>query len=309
MLERRIKVTQQFIIIILLIALGYGLKKLKYFKANDSQIFATLVLNITLPSLVIVNLNKAELDLSLSILPIMMIIFGVLAKIIVIWCFLNHDNQVRGTVGMMTASLNIGLFAYPLVEAIWPEKGMIYFGMADIGGAIIMFGVTYFVGSYFSEGPDSFDFKYLGKNIVKSVPLMTYMIMFILNLLNIHFPKPVIDFFSVLSQANMPLSMLLLGLMLSFNIEKRYLPLVLKYLSLHYGLGLIAGLLVYSFLPVDDAMINKTLLITWLLPVGVSIIPYSIQFKYKTLPIVGMVTNLTIVISIVIIYVYQALFI
>ncbi|WP_210145980.1 AEC family transporter [Staphylococcus sp. GDH8C107P] len=301
--------TQQFIIIILLIALGYGLKKLKYFKANDSQIFATLVLNITLPSLVIVNLNKAELDLSLSILPIMMIIFGVLAKIIVIWCFLNHDNQVRGTVGMMTASLNIGLFAYPLVEAIWSEKGMIYFGMADIGGAIIMFGVTYFVGSYFSEGPDSFDFKYLGKNIVKSVPLMTYMIMFILNLLNIHFPKPVIDFFSVLSQANMPLSMLLLGLMLSFNIEKRYLPLVLKYLSLHYGLGLIAGLLVYFFLPVDDAMIKTTLLITWLLPVGVSIIPYSIQFKYKTLPIVGMVTNLTIVISIVIIYVYQALFI
>ncbi|RIM62787.1 AEC family transporter, partial [Staphylococcus arlettae] len=77
----------------------------------------------------------------------------------------------------------------------------------------------------------------------------------------------------------------------------------------HYGLGLIAGLLVYFFLPVDDAMIKTTLLITWLLPVGVSIIPYSIQFKYKTLPIVGMVTNLTIVISIVIIYVYQALFI
>ena len=31
---------------------------------------------------------------------------------------------------------------------------MIYFGMADIGGAIIMFGVTYFVGSYYSEGSD-----------------------------------------------------------------------------------------------------------------------------------------------------------
>ncbi len=40
---------------------------------------------------------------------------------------------------------------------------MIYFGMADIGGAIIMFGVTYFVGSYFSSAGDSFDFKYLGK--------------------------------------------------------------------------------------------------------------------------------------------------
>ena len=77
--------TQQFIIIILLIALGYVLKRINYFKANDSQVFSTLVLNITLPSLVIVNLNGASLDLSLSILPIMMILYGVIAKVIVIW--------------------------------------------------------------------------------------------------------------------------------------------------------------------------------------------------------------------------------
>ena len=64
---------------------------------------------------------------------------------------------------MMTASLNIGLFAYPLVDDL-AKNGMIYFGMADIGGAIIMFGVTYFVGSYFSQGGDQFDFKFLGKN-------------------------------------------------------------------------------------------------------------------------------------------------
>jgi hypothetical protein len=45
------------------------------------------------------------------------------------------------------------------------------------------------------------------------------------------------------------------------------------------------------------------------LPVGVSVIPYAIQFRYKTLPIIGMVTNLTIVISIIILYVYQAIFV
>ncbi|GEQ05677.1 AEC family transporter [Staphylococcus gallinarum] len=301
--------TQQFIIIILLIALGYTLKRINYFKANDSQVFSTLVLNVTLPSLVIVNLNKADLDVSLSILPIMMIAYGIIAKIIVVWFFLKYDNHVRGATGMMMASLNIGLFAYPLVEAIWPESGMIYFGMADIGGAIIMFGVTYFVGSYFSSGGDSFDFKYLGKNLLRSVPLMTYIIMFILNMANIHFPKPVIDFFTVLSGANMPLSMILLGLMLNFSIDRRFLPIALKYIGIHYGLGIIAGLLVHFFLPVSDNMVKTTLQVAWLLPVGVAIIPYSIQFKYKTLPLVGMVTNLTIVISIVILYIYQAIFV
>lgn len=62
--------TEQFTMIILLIALGYFLKRINFIKATDSQVIATLVLNVTLPSLVIVNLNSAELKLSFSILPI-----------------------------------------------------------------------------------------------------------------------------------------------------------------------------------------------------------------------------------------------
>lgn len=301
--------TEQFVMIILLIALGYFLKRINYLKATDSQVLSTLVLNVTLPSLVIVNLNSADLNMSFSILPIMMIVYGIVAKIIVIWFFRKYSNQMRGSVGMMTGSMNIGLFAYPLVNAIWPEKGMVYFGMADIGGAMIMFGLTYFVGSYFSEGEDQFNFKFLGKKLIQSVPLVTYIVMFTLNMSNIHIWKPAIDFFSILSKANMPLSMILLGVMLSFSIDREYLPVTIKYLCLHYGLAIVAGTLVHFFLPVSDPMIKTTLLITWLLPVGVAIIPYSIQFKYKTLPFVRMVTNLTIIISIVILYVYQALFV
>ncbi|MDK7928942.1 AEC family transporter [Staphylococcus hominis] len=301
--------TEQFIIIILLIALGYLLKRINFIKSADSQVLSTLVLNVTLPSLVIVNLNSANLDLSFSILPIMMLIYGILAKVIMVSLFRKYDNHVKGSVGMMAASLNIGLFAYPLVETIWPENGMIYFGMADIGGAIIMFGVTYFVGSYYSEGSDQFNFKFLGKKLISSVPLVTYIVMFILNMANIHLPKASIDFFTIISKANMPLSMILLGIMLSFRIEKQFLPIAVKYLIVHYGLGCIAGLLVHFFLPTSDDMIKTTLLITWLLPVGVAIIPYSIQFKYKTLPLVGMVTNISIVISIIIIYIYQAIFV
>lgn len=301
--------TEQFIIIILLIALGYLLKRINFIKSADSQVLSTLVLNVTLPSLVIVNLNSANLDLSFSILPIMMLIYGILAKVIMVALFRKYDNHVKGSVGMMAASLNIGLFAYPLVETIWPKNGMIYFGMADIGGAIIMFGVTYFVGSYYSEGSDQFNFKFLGKKLISSVPLVTYIVMFILNMANIHLPKASIDFFTIISKANMPLSMMLLGIMLSFRIEKQFLPIAVKYLIVHYGLGCIAGLLVHFFLPTSDDMIKTTLLITWLLPVGVAIIPYSIQFKYKTLPLVGMVTNISIVISIIIIYIYQAIFV
>lgn len=302
--------TGKFAIIVLLIALGYLLKRVNILKEEDNQVLAKLVLNVTLPALVIVNLNQADLDMSLSILPIMMVVYGIVAKIIAISFFLKYDNEMRGTIGMMMASLNIGLFAYPLVQAIWPKVGMIYFGMADIGGAIVMFGITYFIGNYFSSGGNNtFNLKFLVMNLLKSIPLMTYLMMFGLNMSNLHLPNAVISFLDVLAQANMPLSMILLGLMLNFRVERRYLPIALKYLAIHYGFGLIAGLLVYFFLPVSDPMIKTTLMVIWLLPIGVAVIPYSIQFQYRTLPLIGMTTNMTIVISIVILYYFQMFFV
>ncbi|MEJ7461866.1 AEC family transporter, partial [Staphylococcus warneri] len=71
--------TEQFVMIILLIGLGYFLKRIHFVKAADSQVLATLVINVTLPSLVIVNLNQADLDMSFVILPIMMLVYGVLS--------------------------------------------------------------------------------------------------------------------------------------------------------------------------------------------------------------------------------------
>lgn len=103
--------------------------------------------------------------------------------------------------------------------------------------------------------------------------------------------------------------MILLGLTLNFTLERKWLPLVLKYLGLHYGFAIVAGLLVAFLLPVDDPMIKTTLQVAWLLPVGVAIIQYTIQFRYKTLPFVAMTTNISIMISIVAIYLYQMFFV
>ena len=126
--------------------------------------------------------------------------------------------------------------------------------------------------------------------MIQSVPLVTYIVMFTLNMSNIHIWKPAIDFFSILSKANMPLSMILLGVMLSFSIDREYLPVTIKYLFTLWISYCSRNTCTFLFTGIRS-MIKTTLLITWLLPVGVAIIPYSIQFKYKTLPFVGMVTN------------------
>lgn len=296
--------TQSFLTIIAMILLGYLMKRLGYFTEQDGGVIGRIVFNITLPSLVIVTLSKVEIEPSLMLLPVIMILYAVTAKGLVILLFINHHRHVKGSVGMMASALNIGLFAYPLVEQMFGAEGLLYFGMFDIGGSIVMFGITYIVGNYFSDGAEIFDIRYLALSLLKSVPLMTYMIMLILSLLHVKLPTFALDFFGIVSQANMPLSMLLLGVYLNFKVDQAYLPITIKYLLFHYGFGTVIGLLCYVFLPFNE-MFRTTILIGLLLPIGVSIIPYAIQFKYKTLPLIGMVSNLSIVISIIILFVFQ----
>ncbi|MCE4956438.1 AEC family transporter [Macrococcoides caseolyticum] len=299
---------QSFMTVIGLIVLGYLLKRLNYIKESDGRVIAVLVMNVTLPSLIIVTLSGMKIDTSLLMLPVIMILYALFAKGIMIYLFMKYSNEIRGSVGMMASAFNIGIFAYPFVEQMFGPVGLLYFGMFDVGGAIVMFGITYFIGNYYSDGGDTFNFKYLITSILKAIPLLVYIIMLIFNLMSISLPDGVIEFFKVIAKANMPLSMIILGVFFNFKIDAHYLPIAVKYLCIHYGLGAIVGTICYFILPFNE-MFRTTLLLGWLLPIGVAIVPYAIEFRYKTISLISMVTNLTIIISIVILYVYQMLMI
>lgn len=103
-----------------------------------------------------------------------------------------------------------------------------------------------------------------------------YIVMFILNISYIYLLYVVIDFFSIFFYVNMLLLMILLGVMLNFILERKYICVIIKYLCLYYGLVLIVGLLVYVLLLVLDDMIKMILLVIWMFLVGVVIIFYGI---------------------------------
>ena len=129
---------------------------------------------------------------------------------------------------------------------------------------------------------------------------MVYLIVFVFKILSIPFPNVVVKAASVISGANMPLSLLLLGLYLSFTFDRRYLSRLIKYLVTRYGASLFIGILIYFFLPVSE-MIMMTLLIGLCLPIPLSVIPYAEEFKYDH-KFVVMVSNVTILTSFVLIW-------
>ncbi len=209
----------QFIISVFIILLGYLFKRIKILKESDGQTIARIVFNITLPALVIVTFDQMVISLSLVSLIFIAFLFGLASALIGILAFRSEKDGIKGMAAMMVPGVNVGLFAFPLVEAIWGREGIQHFGMFDVGNAVIVFGVCFFIASYFAKGTSSFYLREAFSPLLRSIPFLTYMFVVALNLSGFHLPGLFLDTAEIISVANMPLSLLLLGLYLNFSFE------------------------------------------------------------------------------------------
>jgi len=298
----------QFLYCVFIISLGYILKRGNIIKEKDGEGLSRIIFNLTLPSLIIITFSDITLESSLFLLILIGFLYGILIGAIGLFLFRKKQRDVKGMLGMMIPGFNIGLFAYPLVEVIFGKEGITYFGMFDVGNAFIVFGVSYLIGSFFSKKEEvKFDLKTVVLKMTKSIPLMTYIFAVIVNLLGLTLPSVVLDVAGIISAANMPLSLLLLGIYLNFTFDKSYVKLMLQYLSVRYGVGLLLGLLCFFLLPFDE-MFKYTILLGLLLPTSVSVLPYSVEFEYNQ-KFVGTLSNLTMVISFILLWLLANLFV
>jgi malate permease and related proteins len=296
---------QEFLYIIIIIAFGYLLKRLNILQEKDGEVISKIIFKITLPGLVLVTFDSVKIETSLIVLPAIVLVYGIITACLGLFVFKNEERELKGSLLMLSSGFNVGLFAFPLVYAIWGIEGLTYFSMFDVGSSFVVFGICFIFASYFSEEGLKLNPVEILKKLGKSIPLMTYLIASILNLIHIQLPDTIINVASKISGANMPLSLLLLGLFLNFKFDKQYIKPMMKFLAFRYGLGLIVGLVLYFILPFD-IMFRNTILIGLLLPVAASALTFAVEFKYSTdsTRFIATMSNITILVSIVILYIF-----
>lgn len=291
----------QFFYAACMIALGYLLKRIQVFKETDGEAIARLILNVTLPALILVSFRDMVFDWSLLWLIGISFIYGLFICLLGIFIFRKEERKIIGMQSMLIAGLNIGLFAYPLIEGIFGKESIQYFGMFDVGNAFIVFGVIYLSGSYFSPHNQPGQVKAIFKKFIRSIPLITYIIATSLAIAEIQLPVFFINLLDIIAKANMPLSFILLGIYLSFTLNKDHLRNVINVLLIRYGIGLIVGFLLFYILPFDD-LFKYTMLLGFILPIAISVIPYSVEFDYDR-TYVGTTSNLSILISFILLWI------
>lgn len=291
---------EQFLLAIIIIAIGYILKKINIITEQDGEGLSRIIFNITLPALIIVSFTDMTIEPSLFLLIFFGLAYGVMMAFLAIYFFRREDRATKGMQTMLLSGLNIGLFAYPLVGGIWGKQGIQYFGMFDVGNAIVIFGVVYLIGSYYSTEDTNLNIKIILGKLLKSIPLMTYIIVCSLSIAGFQIPGLIIHVSEVVSVANMPLSFLLLGIYLSFSLDKIYVQQIAKVLALRYIIGLGIGIALFFILPLNE-MFKYTILLGLILPIPLSALAYAVEFDYDR-KFVGTVSNLTILISFVLLW-------
>lgn len=287
-----------FISALIIIAIGYLVRKSGLLSREHGGVLAKLVLNVTLPALIIRTVPQIAFTPSLLFLPLLALLHSAVAFGVVQLLFRKRSYAERGIITICSMGFNNGLFAFPIAQEIWGIEAVKLLAIFDLGNGLIILGGNYVIASYFAGGGQirfGEALKVVGRTLATSVPMITLLFALVLNVTGFELPPPVGRTVSILASANGALALLVLGMFQSLSFRPAEIPTIAKVLSLRYLLGILFVLATVSLLG-ETLMLRRVLSIVFILPIGMTVIPFSVAFGLDTRLATTMV-NLTIILS------------
>ncbi|MBC7408018.1 MAG: AEC family transporter [Arcicella sp.] len=291
-----------FIITLSIIFLGFLLKKYNFITEKEGKTISKFLMYTTFPALMIITTATVKLDTSLLLIPIFAVILGS-SMLLVAWIwFSDYEKCLRGVLTMGVGGFNSGLFGFPIIEGLFGKQAMVYAIMFDIGNTIIVFGAIYSIGSYFSVNKkEQTGIKPIFKKVMSLPPVLGILFGLLINVTNIKLPTIFFDFLEVLAIGNKPLVLLLMGIYLSFDLDKKLMLAISKVLIIRISIGILAVVGLYLLLHNSNSSMKNVLIICSLLPVGLTILPFSDELGYDS-RIAGTLLNISLLVSFVLMW-------
>jgi predicted permease len=234
---------------VLIIIIGYVLKKIGIFEAKDYKIVTKIIMNITLPCAIITGFANFQMDTSM----IFIILIGFLCNIIMSLMGLilarNKNNKEKAFNMLNLGGYNIGCFTLPYVQSFLGVYAVGITSLFDIGNSIMCTGGTYAIASGIAGEGNKQSIRGFLRKIFSSVPFDTYLFMLVVIIVGVKLPQTVYNVVSNLSVGNAFLSMLMIGMVFECNFRKEQLLKVASILSIRYLGGIIFALIIYFFIP------------------------------------------------------------
>ncbi|MCZ0717327.1 AEC family transporter [Aerococcus kribbianus] len=245
-------ILSQSMSLLLIIILGYIVKRLGLIMLEDGKLLGKIIMYITLPATAIQSLNGTKIENEFIFMLVIAIILNIFLSAGTALASKNFTPQKRTYFTLSQANYNIGNFVIPFLYSIVPAT-IPYVAAFDIGNAIMVFGfIPALVDGINNQNTqEKSHLRKLGQSLTHSPAFMTYCVMLVLLIANIELPTTLIQPFQIIANANSFLSMFMIGIFLEIRLPREDLNLVIQALSLRYGTAIIIAIAAWFLLPLS----------------------------------------------------------
>lgn len=277
-----------------IILIGYLTKRLNILMKADGSMISKIVVNVTLPAAIIVNLQFLEVKNQLLLLIIAGLLLNLVMIIIGHFLSKKQDQVEREFLMYGVSGYNIGNFAIPFVQSFMPQAIPIL-SFFDIGNSVMLAGGSNVVieGISGSNAERPTAKKVLGR-LGRSVPFLCYLFMLVFRILKVDLPEAVFQIAQPIANANTFLSMFMIGLFLELRLPKKDLALVFRVLAIKYGVGILLVIL-FMLMPFPN-MIKIVLCLVSVGPIPTFGVINSVAAGMRA-EVVGFTSSLSFLIS------------
>jgi predicted permease len=292
--------------LILIMALGYLLKRVGFFRREDYQIVFKIVMNITLPCMIITSFADFEVGGSVFLL----VLFGMICNFLLSVCGIlmagRRGGKQRAFNAINYSGYNIGCFTMPFIQSFLGSGGVVTACMFDIGNSLMCTGINYGIASCFVPDGEKSGVKTFFKKLFSSIPFLTYMVMLICLFVGFHIPDAVVTVTSVAGNANTFLAMLMIGMVFEFHPTKDTIRKVVWNVVIRYAVSSVFALIFYFLLPFSQE-VRQVLVLVVFSPVSIMAPVFTRKLGCDE-SLAGVVNSICIPISILILTILLMLF-
>ncbi len=266
--------------ILLLVILGYFLKKVDIIEKKAADSLIDIVFYIFLPATLFYSLINLELKPELLLLPlsgfsVALICYG-FGFLIANW--LKLEQKTEGIFLVSCGAMNQALFVYPFFLIYLGTKGLAYAAFYDIGQASLSLTLGYYIAIKY--GRNSGSVRKVITHLMNFPPLWGFVIGLSANYFNIYpFISSIIPFIEILHNCTTPLIMLSLGIFLEPKIEKLNAMLAVIFTRFLFSIGIAYLLALILSL---HGMERLTVLIASATPPAMLVLVYSVKEHLDT---------------------------
>jgi len=263
--------------IVLMIALGYILKRINFISVKDVDVLNDIVIYILLPCMIFTALHSADLSLisELGVLPFIILASSMVTGIIsyFILKMLKLPDKKLWSVLVTVMIANTAFMGYPINLGIFGHEGFLRAIFCDIATMIIFLILSFAIVLKFGGST-----KTAVKKIAFFPPLWAIFLGISLNLLNIPIGPVLENTIDYLGDGAIPLIMLSLGISIDLEGIKRSKAMIIFTSIMKLAFFPLIAFIIVSFLGFVDLQFDVTI-IEAAMPSGMLSLILAITYK------------------------------